>query len=112
MRILLDHNVPVRFATLIAEGHEVRSTHELGWQSLVNGDLLSLADLHFEVLITLDKNMAHQTNLTGMQLRVAVLDARSNRIADVEPFAVVLLSQVMGLAQGCFTVIAIPPVEE
>ena len=60
MRILFDQGSP---APLIAflEGHTVAQARDLGWDKLVNGELLKAAEeAGFEVLLTTDKNMAAQ----------------------------------------------------
>ena len=48
-----------------------------------NGVLLKKTEeAGFEVLITMDSNMTFQLNLEGRRLKIVVLRARSNRLAD------------------------------
>jgi len=35
----------------------------MGWESIVNGELIKLAESKFDVLITVDKGMMYQQNL-------------------------------------------------
>lgn len=77
--MLLDNNMPVGFARLLA-GHEVIHARDLGWQQARNGDLVKAASKQFDVLITLDKNMEYQTSLKGLKLCVLVLFGQSDRI--------------------------------
>jgi hypothetical protein len=46
----------------------------MGWDRLGNGALLDAAEAAaFEILVTGDKNMRHQQNLTGRKIAVVVL---------------------------------------
>ncbi len=65
MRILLDHCLPHQIAGLLP-GHEVTIARQMGWDALLNGDLLLAAEQGgFECLLTGDRNMAYQQNLGG-----------------------------------------------
>lgn len=47
----------------------------MGWQELENGDLLKAAEASgFDVLLTGDKNLSYQQNLTGRKFAVVVLE--------------------------------------
>lgn len=48
-----------------------------------NGELLTLAEGNFEVLITLDKNIQFQQNLRGRKIVVLIIGAKSNDIDDI-----------------------------
>lgn len=64
-------------------GHEVESVQRLGWAGIQNGVLLKKSEeTGFEVLITTDSNMTFQLNLAAHRLKIVVLRARSNRLAD------------------------------
>ena len=77
MRLLLDESVP---ATLRRDmpGHDVRTTVEMGWSGVKNGELLGLAAKSFEAFVTIDKNMPFQQNLAALPIALIVLDAISN----------------------------------
>lgn len=73
MKVLFDHGVPVPLRAFL-EGHEVSTAYELGWATLKNGDLIaSAATEKFDVLITTDKNLAFQQNLSGLVMAILVL---------------------------------------
>lgn len=57
MRVLLDEHIPIRYRHDIV-GHEVMTVEYMGWKGLENGDLLSLADPEFDVLVTADRELA------------------------------------------------------
>lgn len=83
--------------------HEIFTTFSLGWQSLVNGQLLRKADREgFDVLITVDKNMPYQSSLKGLNLCVVVLDTPSNSLQDLIIFAKRFLEQVDRVTPGEF----------
>ena len=48
-----------------------------------NGELLEAAGKNFDVLVTTDKGMPHQQNLSRFDLAVVVLEAKSNNYEDL-----------------------------
>jgi predicted nuclease of predicted toxin-antitoxin system len=71
--ILLDNNVPRGLARALA-GHTVIEARERGWATLKNGDLLTAAEeADFEVLVTSDRSIRHQQNLSGRRIAIVVL---------------------------------------
>jgi hypothetical protein len=84
MRILLDENLPRKLAGHLI-GHQCRTVVECGWSGKKNGELLAEADPLFDVLLTLDKNLPYQQNLTTKRIAMLVVRARSNRIQDLLP---------------------------
>ena len=60
MRVLLDHNVNPRFARLIS-GHEVIHAQRMGWEELLNGDLISAAESEgVDMSVTVNKKLHYQ----------------------------------------------------
>jgi hypothetical protein len=57
----------------------------MGWASKTNGELLALAAADFDVLLTSDRNLSYQQNLSSLNIAVVVLVASSNRIDDLRP---------------------------
>jgi hypothetical protein len=86
VRVLLDECIDWRFAREIV-GHEVTTARQMGWTAITNGELLALASEHFDVFVTVDRNLSFQQNLTAFRIGVVVLRARSNRLADLKPLA-------------------------
>jgi hypothetical protein len=73
MLILFDNGVPAPLRHSL-KGHTVVEAIERGWASLVNGELLEVAEAEgFEVLLTTDKNIRYQQNLTTRQIAFVVL---------------------------------------
>ncbi len=73
MLILFDHVTPSGIARFLPD-HTVTKAKDRGWDTLTNGDLLAEAErAGFDVLLTADKNMRYQQNLTGRRIALVVL---------------------------------------
>jgi hypothetical protein len=73
MLILFDHGVPAPLIPYLID-HTVVKARDRGWDRLSNGDLLAEAErAGFDVLLTADKNIRYQQNLTGRRIAVVVL---------------------------------------
>ena len=72
-RILFDQGTPLPLRQFL-QGHKVSTTGQKGWNRLQNSELLNAAEAAgFDVLITTDKNLRYQQNLSGRRLAVVVL---------------------------------------
>lgn len=78
MRVLVDECAPK--ALLTNHGHECLTVQEAGWSGKQNGELLSLAEAAFDVLVTLDTNLLYQQNLAARRIAVVILHSSSNRL--------------------------------
>lgn len=107
MRILLDENFPVDFATLLV-GHGVATTHvhSLGWSGIKNGELLRRANSVCEVFVTLDRNLVFQQNINGLLFGIVIVSARSNRVADLIPHIKSIVEAANRVALGQFEKVA------
>jgi len=85
VRVLLDEHLDRRLRRLFDPAHEVVTVGERGWSGMKDGALLEAAQKEFNVLITMDRGIAHQQNLHGLSLGIVVLRAHSNRRADTSP---------------------------
>lgn len=104
MRVLLDESVPRRLARDLV-GHDVKTVPEVGWAGKDNGKLLQLASGTFDVLVTVDKKLEYQQNLSKFAIAVVVLDARTNRYDDLKQFVPGLLKQLDNVVPGrCFRI--------
>jgi hypothetical protein len=90
VKILLDECVDWRLARDIV-GHEVKTARQMGWTTIKNGELLTLAAQAFEVFVTVDRNLAAQQNPSAYSIAIVVLRARTNRLADLRPLVTELL---------------------
>jgi len=101
MRILLDECLPKDFARELGD-HAVNTVPQAGWSSVKNGALLRLiADSgKFDVFVTVDKNLPHQQKCDGLPFAIVVIRAKSNRLADIRPFAPELLRRLGEIQPG------------
>jgi len=61
MKILIDECVPAGLkAQLTSLGHECKTVQEAGYGSKKNGELLMLAEAHWDVLLTSDRKIRYQ----------------------------------------------------
>ena len=73
MIVLFDHGTPLPLRAFLTD-HTVKDTKSQGWDTLSNGDLLNAAEAaSFDVLVTSDKNIRYQQNLTGRKIAIVVL---------------------------------------
>ena len=84
MRVFLDECIDWRIARDIV-GHDVKIARQMGWTTIQNGALLTLASQHFDVFVTLDRNLSFQQNLDSFPIAVVVLKARTSRLTDLKP---------------------------
>ena len=102
MRVLIDECVDWRLSRDVI-GHDVKTARQMGWATIKNGELLALAAQQFDVLVTVDRNLSFQQNLTTFPIAVIVLRAYSNRLADLRPLVPALLAALqspkLGVAQ-------------
>jgi hypothetical protein len=74
MRVLFDNGTPRGLAAFLT-GHSVEEARARNWEELANGELIDMAEkAGFEVLVTTDKNIRHQQNLTTRSIALVVLE--------------------------------------
>jgi hypothetical protein len=66
----------------------------MDWTTIKNGALLTLASQHFDVFVTVDRNLSFQQNLDSFSIAVIVLQAKTNRLADLRPLVPSLLKAI------------------
>jgi hypothetical protein len=77
MHVLFDNGVP-RGVAFGLQGHVIEEARDRSWDRLENGDLLDAAEAAgFDVLVTTDRNVRHQQNLTRRTIAIVVLDKAS-----------------------------------
>ena len=72
----------------------------MGWTTVKNGELLTLASQGFDVFVTVDRNLTFQQNLVSFSLSVIVLQAKTNRLADLRPLLPHLLAAIESAKPG------------
>lgn len=83
IRVLLDENLPRKLKRSLTA--ETITVPECGWGGIKNGELLRKAAAEFDVMLTMDRGIEHQQNLSGLSLCLIVLSAVSNDLDDLLP---------------------------
>ena len=79
MKILLDNGAPKPIARSLT-GHEITYARKIGWREMENGELIQKAEeAGYEVLLSTDKNIRYQQNLTGRTIALIVLGPSHQR---------------------------------
>jgi hypothetical protein len=106
MRILFDQGTPLPLRKSLS-GHVVKTAYQQGWSTLLNGDLLRVAEeAGFELLLTVDKNLAYQQNLAGR--RIAIVALGRNRWSLIRPELDRIVEAVNRAKPGSYTLVEIP----
>jgi len=106
MLVLFDQGTPVGIRNFL-RGHVVKTAYEQGWSTLLNGELLSAAEkAGFKVLLTTDKNLIHQQDLSKRKLAVVVLG--TNRWSLIKSAGQSIADAVSAAVPGAYTLVEIP----
>jgi hypothetical protein len=99
-RVLLDENLPHALRTYLTH-HDAQTAAYAGFAGLKNGQLLAAAEsAGFEVLITGDRTLHLEQNLTRRRLSVVTLSAVSWPV--IEPHVVKIVAAVDAVETGAF----------
>ena len=105
MKLLLDECIDQKSAKEF-DGYGVKTVPQMGWAGVKNGQLLALAEVKFDVLITVDRNLSFQQNLPQFDIAVIVLQAAANRLADLKSLAPNILAILDTATQGQATLLS------
>lgn len=107
MLVLFDNGTPRTLARYLIDHHTVTEARARGWEELENGDLLNQAEAAgFEVLVTTDRNLSYQQNLTGRDIAVVVLG--KGRWTLIKPHVAHVVAAVNAATPGSFAEVEIP----
>ncbi len=98
MRILLDECLPRLLKRDLAD-HQVATVTEMGWSGMMNGKLLTIAEEHFDILLTVDSGIEHQQNLKNKQIAIVILDA-PNKVRYLQLLVPALLDALPTIQPG------------
>ncbi|HET7872889.1 MAG TPA: hypothetical protein VFL42_10295 [Terriglobales bacterium] len=106
MHVLFDQGTPVGIRVAL-QAHVIKTAWEQGWSTLLNGDLLDQAEkAGFAVLLTTDKNLNYQQNLSNRNIAVVALSR--NRWSLIRPMLQQIAAVVDAAKPGTYTLIEIP----
>jgi hypothetical protein len=107
MLVVFDNGTPRSLARHLIGQHAVTEARARGWEQLGNGDLLdAAAAAGFDVLVTTDKNLRYQQNLSGRKLAIVVLGQGRWRLVRRHVAAVV--AAVNAATPGSYSEVQIP----
>jgi len=105
LKILLDECIDRRFAREFGDLY-VRTVPQMGWAGIKNGELMRLAEVEFDVFVTVDRNLSYQQDIPRYSISVIVIRSVSNRYQDLEPFSDQVLDAIKQAKPGSVTVIS------
>ena len=106
MKILFDNSTPNPIARSL-KGHEVSFARQIGWHELTNVELIRKAEeAGYELLLTTDKNMRYQQNLSGRVIAIVVLG--NQQWPDVQLYLERITSAIDVAKPGSYTEVDIP----
>ena len=101
MRVLIDECLPAGLKeSLVALGHECETVRRAGYGAKKNGELLSLMEGQWDVLLTNDRNIKYQQNMSNRNVSILVLCAKSNRIKDLLPLMPACAQALLSILPG------------
>jgi len=107
MLVLFDNGTPRTLARYLIDRHAITEARARGWEELENGELLTQAEAEgFEVLVTTDKNLSYQQNLTGRKIAIVVLG--QGRWTLIRPYVAQVVAAVNAATPGTYTEVEIP----
>ena len=93
MKVLLDECVTKKLKPYLND-IEVYTVFEMGWSGVRNGKLISLSvQHHFDVLLTIDKNMIYQHNLEKYPITIVVFNSLTSKLEELISFIPSFLQQ-------------------
>jgi hypothetical protein len=106
MRILFDNGTPKPIARNLV-GHDVAFARQIGWHELKNGELLRQAEeAGYDVLLTSDKNIRYQQNLSERKIAIVVLG--NQQWPDVRLHLDRIAATIKAATPGSYTEVEIP----
>jgi hypothetical protein len=99
VRIILDECLPRRLPRDL-QSHQTTTVPRQGWSGFTNGALLHRIEGEFDVFITMDSNIVHQQNMTGLRVNMVVLHAPNSRYETLQPLVPHVLAALAGLGTG------------
>jgi predicted nuclease of predicted toxin-antitoxin system len=86
MKVLLDECITKKLKPYLKD-LEVYTVSEMGWSGFKNGKLISLCVMnHFDILLTIDKNMLYQQNVENHPITIVVLESLTSKLEELKLF--------------------------
>ena len=109
-KFLLDENLPRPIKTYFSDQIFVTSVPDLGWQSKENGELLSAMKAEgLEYLLTADRNLRFQQNLSFYNITVVVIVSYDIRLKALVPHVASIERAILDHSNEPFVEVDIRP---
>lgn len=106
MRVIFDENMPLGLDSDFV-GHECKHVISLGWAGVQNGALLTLAEnAGFQVLLTFDKGLPVQQNLTGRRISICILKPNGQGLGAMRALIPKIILELSTLEEGVVRIIS------
>jgi len=99
VRGLLDEQLPLDLGAAL-QGHSVDTVAGRGWTGITNGELLWRMGGEYDALVTMDRGIEFQRNLTTFAVGVLLIRAPSNRMVHLQPLVSAILDALPMLTPG------------
>jgi hypothetical protein len=107
MRVFFDNATPRNLTRYLGSRHTVTEARELGWGAIENGELLRKAeDAGFDVIVTPDKNIRYQQNLSNRKIAIVFLGQGQWPL--IKPHTAEIVEAVNSATPGSFIEVTIP----
>jgi hypothetical protein len=98
--VLLDEHLPRKLGAELT-GHDVRTVRQMGWSTLRNGALLRAAVAQgVRAMLTMDRNVPQQQNLSQIGIGLVILRARDSRLVTLRLLVPAALAALATLVPG------------
>jgi hypothetical protein len=85
-KVLLDENLPVKLKYRLQDVCEIHTVNDKGWNALENGELITAMQQDgFDYLLTSDKNLQYQQNLSKYSMSFIILNVPTNNYETILP---------------------------
>ena len=106
MRVLLDECIDSRIASHFGN-LAVATVVGQGWSGISNCKLLAHAQQHFDVFVTVDRNLSFQQHLPKFDVTVMLVLATSSRVGELVAFVPKIIEQLGTAPKGAVTEIGL-----
>ena len=103
MKVLIDECCPKKLKNLLSfPDIECKTVREIGYASKKNGELISLIEGIYDVLVTIDGSIKDQQNITERRLSILRIRAKSSDISSIAPFVPEIIAALRDIKPGEF----------
>ena len=99
MRIIVDEQLPIDISRELY-GHTVETVVARGWAGMKNGELLRRMRGRYDVLLTMDRGIEFQQQISTLPFGIIIVRARSNRMQHLSPLVPSILNAIAASKPG------------